>query len=132
MDLVDNTGCLLNIGFPRLAGGTGGYVRYVAICPKEWKYGTSIDITKEAPLPKLACPLEWNEDLGYRARACNKSKHDWLKKRKGIYIFLKIANLLYYSKIRILLSCTNWLSKHKVYYIYNVQNLEKYILAIGL
>ena len=39
LDKVASTGCLLNMGFPRFAGGTGGYVRYVAICPQSWDYG---------------------------------------------------------------------------------------------
>jgi kynurenine formamidase len=33
LDGVPATGCLVNIGFPKFQGGTGGYARYVAICP---------------------------------------------------------------------------------------------------
>ena len=30
---VPATGCLVDIGFPKLRGGLGGYARYIAICP---------------------------------------------------------------------------------------------------
>lgn len=30
LDLVPPTGCLVTIGFPKLAGGTGGYARWAA------------------------------------------------------------------------------------------------------
>ena len=52
LDQVPETGALVCIGYPKLGGGTGGYARYIAICPPEWKYGVTIDPAKESPLPK--------------------------------------------------------------------------------
>jgi len=67
LDKVKETGCLVAIGFPRFQGGTGGYARYVAICPPSWKYGTTIG-PNDAPLPKSAKPLHWDEKQGVRVR----------------------------------------------------------------
>jgi len=65
---VPATGCLVTIGFPRLKGGTGGYARYVAICPAgSTSRGRTIS-SADAPLPRSATPLRWNEALGYRTR----------------------------------------------------------------
>ena len=36
---VPKKGGLVPIGFPKLQGGTGGYARFIAICPSDWKYG---------------------------------------------------------------------------------------------
>ena len=33
LDEVPETGCLVDIGYPKFKGGLGGYARYVAICP---------------------------------------------------------------------------------------------------
>ena len=33
LDKVAETGCLVAIGYPKFKGGTGGYARYIAICP---------------------------------------------------------------------------------------------------
>ncbi len=33
LEQVPETGCLLNIGYPKFGGGLGGYARYIAICP---------------------------------------------------------------------------------------------------
>ena len=38
LNLVPETGCLVAIGYPKLAGGLGGYACYIAICPADWKY----------------------------------------------------------------------------------------------
>ena len=67
LDKVKETGCLVAIGFPRFQGGTGGYARYVAICPPSWKYGSTIG-QNDAPLPKSAKPLHWDEKQGVRVR----------------------------------------------------------------
>jgi kynurenine formamidase len=67
LDKVPPTGCLVSIGFPRLQGGTGGYARYVAICPADWKYGVRIG-PADAPLPKSARPLHWDQAQGVRVR----------------------------------------------------------------
>ena len=67
LDKVPATGCLVAIGFPRLKGGTGGYARYVAICPPDWRYGSTIG-PADAPLPKAARPLHWDRARGVRVR----------------------------------------------------------------
>ena len=67
LDRVRATGCLISIGYPRFKGGLGGYARYVAICPPSWRFGTRIS-GRDAPLPRIASPLHWNDQLGYRTR----------------------------------------------------------------
>lgn len=67
LDEVPETGCLVAIGYPKLRGGTGGYARYIAICPPQWKYGATIG-TADAPLPKSAHPLHWDARAGTRVR----------------------------------------------------------------
>ncbi len=68
LDQVPPTGALVAIGYPKFGGGTGGYARFVAICPADWPYGTSIDVTKESPLPRQAKPLHWDQAAGMRVR----------------------------------------------------------------
>jgi kynurenine formamidase len=60
LDQVPETGALVAIGFPKFKGGTGGYARYVAICPPDWKYGVSIEEVPGAPLSKMDKKLSWN------------------------------------------------------------------------
>jgi len=67
LDQVKPTGCLVSIGYPKFKGGTGGYARYIAICPHSWPHGTSINPLKDAPLPKAA-PLHWDAPSGTRIR----------------------------------------------------------------
>ena len=67
LDRVRATGCLISIGYPRFKGGLGGYARYVAICPPSWRFGTRIS-GRDAPLSRIASPLHWNDQLGYRTR----------------------------------------------------------------
>src|SRR3954449_2168658 len=67
LDKVPETGCLVDIGFPRFKGGTGGYARYIAICPPNAPHGTRIS-GSDAPLTKHAKPLHWDTALGYRVR----------------------------------------------------------------
>jgi kynurenine formamidase len=57
LDQVPETGALVAIGYPKFQGGTGGYARFIAICPSDWKYGVSIGA--DAPLPKQSKPLHW-------------------------------------------------------------------------
>jgi kynurenine formamidase len=64
---VPATGCLVNIGFPKFQGGTGGYARYVAICPPDTPAGVTIG-TADAPLPKSDKPLHWDAAAGTRVR----------------------------------------------------------------
>lgn len=68
LDQVPETGALIAIGYPKLLGGTGGYARYIAICPPDWKYGVSVGQLPEAPLPKQASPLHWDDKSGARIR----------------------------------------------------------------
>lgn len=68
LDQVPETGALVVIGYPKFAGGTGGYARYIAVCPSDWKYGVRIGQIPEAPLPKSARPLRWNPQTGQRQR----------------------------------------------------------------
>jgi kynurenine formamidase len=67
LDQVPETGALIAIGYPKFKGGTGGYARYIAICPPDWKFGTSIG-PADAPLPKSPRPLHWDEKAGTRVR----------------------------------------------------------------
>ncbi len=67
LDKVPPTGCLVSIGFPKFKGGVGGYARYVAICPSDWKYGVTIS-AEDAPLPKSDKPLHWDDAAGMRLR----------------------------------------------------------------
>jgi len=66
LDQVAETGCLVAMGFPKLKGGTGGYARYVAICPPDWRYGVRPG-PADAPLP-AAKPLHWDATTGTRVR----------------------------------------------------------------
>lgn len=67
LDGVPATGCLVTIGFPRFKGGTGGYARYVAICPRDTPVGATIG-TNDAPLPKSDKLLHWDAAAGTRIR----------------------------------------------------------------
>jgi len=64
---VPATGCLVEMGFPRFAGGVGGYARYVAICPPRTRKGVRIS-RGDAPLDEFSSPLHWDTALGYRVR----------------------------------------------------------------
>jgi kynurenine formamidase len=67
LDAVPATGCLLSIGYPKFKGGAGGYARYIAICPPGTQQGVRIS-SRDAPLPRIAKPLHWDEQRGYRLR----------------------------------------------------------------
>ena len=41
LDQVPETGALVAIGYPKFKGGTGGYARFIAICPPDWRYGVT-------------------------------------------------------------------------------------------
>jgi kynurenine formamidase len=62
LDKVPEAGALIAIGFAKPEGGTGGYARYIAICPPDWKYGISIEEVPGAPLPKQPGPLKRDEN----------------------------------------------------------------------
>lgn len=68
LDEVPETGALVTIGFPKFKGGTGGYARYVAICPPDWPHGVRAGELPEAPLPKRDTPLRWDAEQGVRVR----------------------------------------------------------------
>ncbi len=67
LDEVPETGALVAIGYPKFKGGTGGYARYVAICPPDWKFGVTIG-PQDAPLPRFARELHWDFKAGMRVR----------------------------------------------------------------
>jgi kynurenine formamidase len=68
LDQVPEKGCLITIGYAKFAGGLGGYARFVAICPANWKYGVSVGAVPEAPLPKNDKILQWDAQRGMRVR----------------------------------------------------------------
>jgi kynurenine formamidase len=68
LDKVPEAGALIAIGYAKPKGGTGGYARYIAICPPDWPYGVSIKEAFGAPLPKYDKPLVWDEKEGMRVR----------------------------------------------------------------
>jgi kynurenine formamidase len=68
LDKVPPIGALVAIGFPKLGGGTGGYARFIAICPPDWKYGVSSRQIAEAPLPRSGRTLEFDVVRGMRVR----------------------------------------------------------------
>lgn len=67
LDQVAETGCLVAIGYPKFKGGTGGYARYIGICPPDWKYGVSPS-SADAPLPAAKKKLHWDAKAGTRVR----------------------------------------------------------------
>jgi hypothetical protein len=62
LDKVPEAGALIAVGFAKPLGGTGGYARYIAICPPDWKYGVSVAEVPGAPLPKQPYPLKRDEN----------------------------------------------------------------------
>ena len=68
LDKVPETGCLVAIGYPKFQGGVGGYARYIAVCPADWKFGVSVNDAPGAPLPKSDKLLQWDAKLGARVR----------------------------------------------------------------
>jgi kynurenine formamidase len=68
LDKVPEKGALVAIGFPKLQGGTGGYARFIAICPPDWKYGVSVGELPEAPMRMYDKALHWDSKTGTRVR----------------------------------------------------------------
>jgi kynurenine formamidase len=62
LDKVPEKGALIAVGFAKPEGGTGGYARYIAICPPDWEYGVSVLDAPGAPLPKQPYPLMRDEN----------------------------------------------------------------------
>ena len=67
LDQVPEAGALVAIGYPKFGGGTGGYARYVAICPPGWPFGVVIG-PSDAPLPRSDRPLHFDGASGMRVR----------------------------------------------------------------
>eukprot|EP00929_Paragymnodinium_shiwhaense_P120566 TRINITY_DN92519_c0_g1_i1.p1 TRINITY_DN92519_c0_g1~~TRINITY_DN92519_c0_g1_i1.p1 ORF type:complete len:389 (+),score=63.22 TRINITY_DN92519_c0_g1_i1:109-1275(+) len=57
LHLVQQAGCLVTIGFAKMLHGSGGYARYVAICPESHVEGETIAQSPGAPLKQQAAPL---------------------------------------------------------------------------
>lgn len=68
LDQVPEAGALVVIGYPKFQGGLGGYARFIAICPPDWKYGVSVGQVPESPMAKAASPLHWDSAQGMRVR----------------------------------------------------------------
>jgi len=68
LDKVPEKGALVIIGFTKFQGGTGGYARFIAVCPPDWRYGVSSSEVKDSPLPKMEKILIWDFDQGVRVR----------------------------------------------------------------
>jgi hypothetical protein len=58
---VPEAGALIVIGFAKPQGGTGGYARFVAIAPENWRFGVSVKDAPGAPLPEKPYPLKRDE-----------------------------------------------------------------------
>eukprot|EP00928_Gymnodinium_smaydae_P090067 TRINITY_DN73920_c0_g1_i1.p1 TRINITY_DN73920_c0_g1~~TRINITY_DN73920_c0_g1_i1.p1 ORF type:complete len:400 (+),score=57.28 TRINITY_DN73920_c0_g1_i1:78-1277(+) len=58
LHMVPEFGCLLSVGFAKALGGSGGYARYVAICPPgSTVHGVTVRDAPGAPLPRQKYPL---------------------------------------------------------------------------
>jgi kynurenine formamidase len=68
LDQVPQKGALVEIGYPKFGGGLGGYARFVAICPPNWRHGVSVGDVPEAPLERFATPLHYDASAGMRLR----------------------------------------------------------------
>jgi kynurenine formamidase len=68
LDQVPEAGALVAIGFPKFQGGVGGYARFIAICPSDWRYGVTVGEVPESPLARSTRPLHWDDKLGVRVR----------------------------------------------------------------
>lgn len=68
LDKVPATGALVEIGFPKFRGGLGGYARFIAICPPEWRHGVSVGEVPEAPLQRFDDRLHFDREKGFRVR----------------------------------------------------------------
>jgi kynurenine formamidase len=69
LDQVPEIGALVAIGFPKLGGGTGGYARYVAICPR-----TGSTAFASARCRKLHCPVAPIPSIGMRIWECARAE----------------------------------------------------------
>lgn len=67
LDQVPEAGALVIIGYPKSGGGLGGYARYIAVCPPDWRFGATIS-AGDAPLPKSDKLLHYDAASGMRVR----------------------------------------------------------------
>ena len=65
---VPETGALIGTGFREFGGGTGGYARFVVICPPGWRYGARIGPVPDAPLRTYVSARHWDPAAGMRVR----------------------------------------------------------------
>ncbi len=73
LDEVPEVGALLTTGFPKFKGGTGGFARFVAICPEGWDHGQVPGGQPEAPMKRFEEPLHWDPVTGTRNRSTTPS-----------------------------------------------------------
>ncbi|MER9316253.1 cyclase family protein [Mesorhizobium sp. M0659] len=62
LDQMPESGGLIEIGFAKPEGGTGGLARFIGIAPSDWKYGVTIEQQPGAPLPTYTQPLRRDAD----------------------------------------------------------------------
>jgi hypothetical protein len=65
LDQVPEAGALVAIGYPKFQGGLGGYARFIAICPPDWKYGVSV-----GEVPEARSRARTNRCAGIRRKEC--------------------------------------------------------------
>lgn len=51
LHLVPESGALIQIGFAKPKGGSGGFARYIAIAPADWEHGVTLTETRGRALP---------------------------------------------------------------------------------
>ena len=69
LHLLPPAGCLVSIGFPKLAGAVGGMARLIAICPPDTaQHGVTIAAEPGAPLAQQPFPLRRGSDGVLRPR----------------------------------------------------------------
>jgi hypothetical protein len=62
LDQVPESGAFIALGFSRFKGGTGGFVRYIAIAAASWPLGVTIEQQSGASLPTHLHPLRRGAD----------------------------------------------------------------------
>ena len=68
LDQVPEKGCLITIGYPKFAGGLGGYARFIAICPANWQYGVAVGEVPGRAAAQERKILQWDAQRGMRVR----------------------------------------------------------------
>ena len=57
LHLVPESGALIQVGFAKPKGGSGGFARYIAIAPASWEHGVTLAETRGQALPVSERPL---------------------------------------------------------------------------